>query len=114
MAHEYKIVDGTSYHVDTSPAVINALEYVRANNIRITIDYGDTKTGQSWHEEHDITGYVGRSTGQNKIPLLIYNKRSFGGGSILTHCILSIRYANKKDGNYIYQQQPRSNHNAKS
>ena len=104
MAHKYRVVNGTSYDANTSPIVINALEHARTNNIRVIIDYGDIKTGKSWNEIHDISGYVGRSSGQNKIPLLIYNKRSFGGGSILTNCILSIKYANKKDGEYIYKQ----------
>ena len=112
MAHEYKIINGTSYHIETPIEVVKVLEYARANDIRIILNYGNTKTGKSWNEEHDIkgyvgraTGYVGRSTGSNKIPLLIYSKRSFGGGSILSHCILSIHYANKKDGGSLYQQQ---------
>jgi len=106
MAHEYKIINGTSYHVETPIEVVKVLEYARANDIRIILNYGDTKTGRPWNGEHDIKGYVGRSTGRNKIPLLIYSKRSFGGGgSILSHCILSIHYANKKDGGSLYQQQ---------
>jgi len=41
-------------------------------------------------DEYDTIGTVGRSTGTNKIPLLIKTKRSFGGGAILDHCIVKI------------------------
>lgn len=57
---------------------------------RIRVWYGDIKTGLSWNEEHDIMGYIGRSTGTDKIPLLVNNKRSFGGGGLLDHCIIRI------------------------
>jgi hypothetical protein len=60
---------------------------------RIRIWYGDTKTGRAWNDEHDIMGYIGRSTGNtesDKIPLLVANKRSLGGGGLLDHCIIRI------------------------
>ena len=44
----------------------------------------------SWLEEDDVTGTIGRSTGRQKIPLLIKNSRSLGGGGILCHCIIRI------------------------
>lgn len=87
---KYKVINGTSYHAETSQTVIDWLEYARMNDKRIRIYYGDVETGRCWNEEHDIFGYVGRSTGTNKIPLLIANKRSYGGG-ILDHCIVKIK-----------------------
>jgi len=60
------------------------------NQCRVRIWYGDTKTGLSWLEEYDTMGNIGRSTGQQKIPLLIKNSRSNGGGGILCHCIIRI------------------------
>ena len=57
---------------------------------RIRIWYGDTDTGVSWMDEYDVVGTVGRSSGQAKIPLLIKNSRSSGGGGILCHCIIRI------------------------
>lgn len=86
----YKEVNGTSYHIETDIEVINVLERVRQNNTRVTIDYGDIKTGKSWGEVNDITGYVGRSNGKNKVPILLYNTRSNWGGGILDHCIIGI------------------------
>lgn len=62
--------------------------YNRKNRIRIV--YGNVATGNSWLDEYEILGYVGKSTGTKPIPLLINNSRSFGGGSILTGSILKI------------------------
>lgn len=79
------------------------LETCRQNRTRIRIDYGDVKTGRSWNETHDVTGYVGRSTGTNPIPLLVYNSRSLGGGAIMLGNILSIKTS--KGGRVLYQAQ---------
>lgn len=100
---KYKVFNGTSYHEETPQKLVEVLEMLRTNRTRITLDYGDTKTGKSWGEVYDISGIIGRSTGTNKIPLLINNARSLGGGALLYNCILSIRHANKKDGGYIYK-----------
>ena len=102
---EYQISEsGTSYHAETPRIIIQVLERARKYHTRITVDYGDVKTGESWNECFDVTGYVGRSTGPVKVPLLVHNYRSMGGGSILDHCIISIRFANKKDGGFLYNQ----------
>ena len=63
---------------------------------RIRIWYGDVNTGLSWLDEYDIMGTIGRSTGQQKIPLLIKNSRSSGGGGILCHCIIRIDIISSK------------------
>lgn len=101
---EYREVNGTSYHRSTPQAVIDILE----NNLRnrrqqrIKIHYGDVLTGKDWCEIHDVTGYVGRSTGYVKIPLLIYNSNSTGGSGILDHCIVKITES-KKPYRVLYQ-----------
>jgi hypothetical protein len=96
----FKVMNGTYYDSTTPDKVIEVLENARTKRIRIQVDYGytnldkkisDSRTnGQSWGEVNDITGYVGRSTGERKIPLLVHNSRSLGGGAILTHCIVKI------------------------
>jgi hypothetical protein len=91
MNKQYKVVNGTSYDCRTNDQVIKILEICRENNTRIILDYGNTETGESWNEVYDITGRIGRSTGINKIPLIIHNKRSLGGPSILDHCIIGIK-----------------------
>ena len=93
---EYKVVNGTSYHERTPQEVIDVLEACKKSQTRIVIDYGDVKTGVSWGEVHDVMGYIGRSTGNVKIPILLYNSRSDGGGGILDHCILSIKESKGK------------------
>jgi hypothetical protein len=94
--------NGTYYHVRTAESVIQVLEMVRMDRTRIVIDLGHTEAkpnirpediGKSWGETYDTTGYVGRSTGPQKVPLLIYNSRSSGGGAISTENIVKITTA---------------------
>jgi len=98
---KYNTVNGTSYHKDTSEAVIRVLEAARNSGTRIRVHYGDTTTGIDWNEENDVTGYVGISTGSIKIPLLIHNRSSMGGGGILDHCIIKIKLSN--GGKILYK-----------
>lgn len=86
----YQVTDGTFYHGDTPEEVIDVLERARINGTRIVLDYGDVTTGKSWGEIHNIVGRIGRSMGPVKIPILLYNRRSLGGGAILDHCIVAI------------------------
>jgi hypothetical protein len=95
-AKTYKVVDGTWYDVRTSDRLIDTLEALRVNQIRVVLDYGNVETGESWGEVYDITGRIGRSTGDIKIPLLIHNSRSTGGGAILDHCIIGIKTSKGK------------------
>ena len=78
------------FNNETSDKVKECLEHCYNSKLRIRIWYGDTKTGVSWLEEYDTMGTIGRSTGQQKRPLLIKNSRSSGGGGILCHCIIRI------------------------
>jgi hypothetical protein len=98
---EYQIVNGTSYHAETPAAVIEVLERARQNRTRIHISYGDTGTGKDWLEEFDAHGYAARSMGPVKVPLLIANRRSIGGGAMLDHCIVRIR--SSAGGRVLYQ-----------
>jgi len=72
----------------------------RPSGIRIRIHLGDAETGRIWLEKHDVIGYIGRSTGSQKIPLLIHNRRSIGGSAILDHCILGIQEVTTKQWLY--------------
>ncbi|MCK5563674.1 MAG: hypothetical protein KAJ07_00370 [Planctomycetes bacterium] len=103
MSHKYQIVNGTAYCQDTSKEMIAILERLKANQTRARFHWGDTKTGKDWGDVWGVRGTIGRSTGRIKIPLLIHNSRSLGGGGMLDHCIVKITYANKKDGGTIYQ-----------
>lgn len=96
----------TSYHPLTPEAVKRLLEYSRLGKLRIRVHYGDTETGLDWGDTYDVTGIVGRSMGPVKVPILLHNRRSRGGGAMLDHCIVRIRHANKrdsKDGGDLYR-----------
>lgn len=103
--NKYKITEsGTAYHIDTPDDLVEILERLREQKTRVTLDYGDVKTGKSWGEVYDLSGTISRSFGGRfKIPILIHNRRSTGGGSILTDCILSIKHANKQEGGELYR-----------
>lgn len=89
----YRNAGGTYYHEETPAPVVAILEESRRTGRRIRLHYGDRDTGRDWLEEHDVTGSVGRSMGPLKVPLMIHNARSHGGGAILTDCIVRIRDA---------------------
>ncbi|NTU69222.1 hypothetical protein HGB13_00110 [bacterium] len=93
---DYKEVDGIFYKKETPDDLIKVLNDCYKNDIRIIIDYGDVKTGKSWGEDCDIIGYIGRSTGEIKIPLLVYNKRCYGGGGLLDNCIIGVKTSRGK------------------
>lgn len=57
---------------------------------RLRFWYGDIDTGKAWNEEYDVTGHVGRSCGSIKVPLLLHDSRSCGGGELSTSCIVRI------------------------
>lgn len=93
---KYKIVNGTSYDERTPDDVIAVLENARQNRTRLHVSLGETdndrgQVGRDWLEEFETHGYVGRSMGPIKVPLLIANRRSTGGGAILDHCVVRIR-----------------------
>jgi len=100
--NKYKETNGTSYHKETNETIINVLENARMNRNRLRVFFGDIKTGRSWDEEHETIGYIGRSTGTFKIPLLVHNTRSFGGGGLLDHCIVKIVDTKTKKTLYIH------------
>lgn len=94
---EYKVTEtGTAYHVDTEDKVVTILENAIQNHFRVRLVYGDRETGKVWNETYDIMGYIGRSCGSIRIPLLVHNSRSTGGGALLDTCILGIMDTEEK------------------
>lgn len=85
VTHEkgYKIVSGTAYHKDTPDDLIRVLERIM-HRTRIVVDY-------TYIDEYERFGYVGRSTGRYRVPLLVYNERSTGGPQLSTNEIVRIR-----------------------
>lgn len=105
---KYNVVNGTSYHVGTPKEVIDVLERCRKNRTRIRVHYGTTDDssdgpiGRDWLDEFDVSGTLSRSWGPTKIPILLHNSRSMGGGGILDHCIVRIRTTGK-NGRDLYR-----------
>ena len=96
MMAEYKQFDQFWMSVFTDPKVAKVINNCyRQKNIRLHFFIGDNKTGEDWLEEYDVTGSIGRSTGTNKIPLLLNNKHSLRGHSILTENVVKIMYGYK-------------------
>lgn len=80
---KYLVVNGTSYDERTPADVIRVLENARANRNRLHISLGETagsNIGLDWLDEFESYGYIGRSMGPIKVPLLVANSRSLGGG----------------------------------
>ena len=98
---EYKVTNGTSYDARTPDEIVSVLEKARLNRTRLHVSLGDIETGKDWLEENDVYGFVGRSMGPVKVPLLVANRRSLGGGAILDHCIVRIRTS--AGGRVLYQ-----------
>lgn len=83
-----KEFNGLYFAENTPIDVCRAITSI-SRDTRVRIWYGH-ENGKSWNEENDITGYIGRSTGIEKIPLLINNSRSMGGCAILCNAIVKI------------------------
>ncbi len=101
----YKVSSSdTYYNEETSDEMIHILENIKNNRTRVRFHWGNVETGEDWGDIYDVAGTIGRSCGTVKIPLLIHNARSMGGGGILTHCIVKITQSRDKS-NVIYQHQ---------
>lgn len=96
-----KLPNGTYYSEKTSDEMIELLESIHKDGTRCRFHWGDSKTGIDWGDVYDVKGHIGRSTGSIKVPLLIYNSRSTGGGAILTDCIVKI--VTTKGNKVLYQ-----------
>jgi len=110
------IVNGTTYHSDTDPRVIEILEDARQARLsdhycRLRISYGDPHTGKPWGNidlgGYSDLGYIGRSSGTIKVPLMLPLRSSRGGGAILDHKIVRIEHSSRRAGGVLYESKPR-------
>lgn len=93
-------LNGTSFVGGTTKTCAAVLESLRASRKRVKITYGDPDTMQEWDGKD--YGTVGRSCGTEKVPIIVHNFRSTGGGAILTRVILEI--AESSGGRVIYRR----------
>lgn len=93
------ILNGTTYKAP--PALAEVIERCRKSRKRFRFYLGDSATGRAWGDVEE--GYLGRSMGPVKIPIVLANRRSMGGVGLLDHCVVRIEVANKKDGGVVWQ-----------
>lgn len=107
MTHRYASYDNTPFfweHPEIDWQLKVELESLLHTGRRVRIFYGNVDTGEDWNEEYSTFGYIGRSMGTEKIPLLIANTRSYGGPAILTNCIVKITFAS---GGHVIWEHPK-------
>ena len=88
-------LSGTSYWTSTDPRLVKVLEDARDSRVRLKVTYKDGSVE---------FGRIGRSTGTIKVPLLIHNKRSMGGGEILTTYVAEV--STSSGGTLLYRAVP--------
>ena len=79
----------TYFDPGTPPEVARVLERCRLAGTKVRLVLGNTATGESWLDEYDVVGTIGRSSGPLRVPLLIEEGED-GGGAILTACLLCV------------------------
>jgi hypothetical protein len=79
----------TYFDPGTATDAARVLERCRKAGNKVRLVLGDTATGESWLDEYDVVGTIGRSTGPLKVPLLI-EEGECGGGAILTVGLLCV------------------------
>jgi hypothetical protein len=104
MDKQYQVIGGTSYNIETPFKVALILEMARINKRRIHISIGDKITGKDWNNKHDVNGYITRSCGTVKIPLIIAKKGSMLGSPIFDDKIVKIA-STGKHGKVLYQHE---------
>lgn len=97
-----KKIDGEFKFFKNAERIAKALKYCYEGGERCRIWYGNRETGESWTEEFDVTGYVKRSSGCLKVPLLVYKSTSYGGIEIPTSAIVRIDSIKTKTVLYMH------------
>ena len=83
-----QLVGGMHFAPEAKKEVIEWLLTSYEREQRIRFFYGEN--GKPWNEECDTIGHVGRTTGSMKVPILIKNSKSTGGGEIIVSLIIRI------------------------
>ena len=81
---------GTSYEEGTPPDLIEVLESARVRHLRLRFFYGDVVTGKDHHEAIEEAGYLGRSTGPQKMLLIQRCSTSVGGPLLMTQHLVKV------------------------
>lgn len=79
----------TWFDARTPAGVRKALERYRLAGMRVRIFLGDSESGRDWLEAHDVVGWIGRSMGPMRVPLLLGSGQT-DGSAILVNNIVRI------------------------
>lgn len=82
--------DWLNFEPNTPDEVRRVLTDAMRSGQRVRIFCGEPDTGEAWAEEWGTVGYVGRTTGPLRSPLLVANSRSVGGDLIMTSRVVGI------------------------
>lgn len=104
-----QVVGGTSYPKATPRKVISILESARKQEHILRLFFGNAETGRDCGEENYVVGYIGRSCGKLKVPLLLEPlrddrnriKAADVGDAIL--CDSIVRIINVTSGEEVYR-----------
>jgi hypothetical protein len=90
-----------TYFDPGTPDMVRALlERYRNNGKLVRLFLGDHASGRDWGEENDLVGYIGRSAGHMRVPLLM-EPGEHGGPAILTRCV--VRILDVETGREVYR-----------
>lgn len=95
------MLNGTTFTDETPGEVARCLDYALRSGDRVRLFYGDKATGKPWLDDSMVTGFVKRSSGQCKVPILMATRYSSFGPPILDSCIVAIQQG--KYGTMVYR-----------
>lgn len=97
------VLNGTHFPGGVNAELCRALEYLRLARIRVRVEY-DFRRGRRPGDPVLVDdmeyGYVGRSSGPCKVPLLIHSRASSGGPMFSVGNVIRVRTSSKRAKRY--------------
>lgn len=84
---------GTFFRVETDGKLRGLIDAARVQQVRMRVTYGNRETGSTVLQK---TGFIGRSDGKMKMPLIVGSYRHDKGYPLLDHMIVKMEPAVKK------------------
>lgn len=101
---KYQVINGLRFSEGASPQVIKAVQKCMEQDIRVKIDFGDTKTGEPFNQAFESFGYIkAKADGDFMYPILVNDRKSMEGEPLRDDSIIKIEGSNSAEGGLIYQ-----------
>lgn len=99
-----QVLHDTWYHKNTPKDLVRLLDALYQTKQRVMLVYGNIFTGVPWDLDANNSnrGFIGKSSGSKRVPLLVKTSRSPGGDAILDLYILQIR--DSRGGKVLYNR----------